>query len=85
MRQHRDSRIDELREETHLQVSLHMEREITMTLRLLDEIGKAVGVKSREDPELLAKLKEELDPEWLMEHLRRDLRETEHESGSTAP
>ena len=43
MHQQRDQRISELREETHLQVSLHVEREITMALRLLDELQRKEG------------------------------------------
>jgi uncharacterized membrane protein len=85
MHQQRNARIEELREETHLQVSLHIEREITMALRLLAEVQEGTGRQSQQDAELLASMKEDLDPSRLMENLRRDLQQVEDDSGSIAP
>ncbi len=87
MNQKRESRIAELREETNLQVSLHLEREVTVGLRLLRELQEAQGVRSRQDPELLERLQEYLDPQRLMDSLRRHLRQEEREARGdpTAP
>lgn len=77
MYQRRESRVNELREETNLQVSLHLEREITMMLRLLRETQQQLSVTTQQDTELLEHLQENLDPQRLMQSLRRDLQREE--------
>jgi uncharacterized membrane protein len=88
MHQQRESHIAELREETHLQVSLHLERELTMALRLLRETQRAAGTETHEDPEILRKMQVDLDEERLLENVRRELREAgagEDEDDATSP
>lgn len=77
MHQERESRIEELREETHLQVALHAEREISVALRLLREIQLHHNIETEEDLDLLDHLQENLDAQHLMQHVRRDLRDAE--------
>jgi uncharacterized membrane protein len=84
MYQRRSSRIAELREELDLQVSLHLERQMTVMLRLLAEVQGRLDIASREDPALLDRLQTELDPKQLMQSLRRDLQRDEDEE-ATAP
>ena len=85
MHQKRDARIEELREEIDRQGSLHLEREISVLLRLVRELQEKLGVESRQDPELLERLEEDLNPERLLEQMRRRLREAEESEGGTAP
>ena len=84
MRQQRDSHIEELREEINLQVSLHLERQSTTILRLIDEIQEKLGVETGQDREELENMKEHLDPGTLMENLRRHLSKLE-EDETTKP
>lgn len=85
MHQQRESRIGELREETHLQVSLHTERELSVVLRLLREIHHHHNIQTEEDPEFLEHLRGDLDPQHLMEQVRKDLRRAEGGDEPTAP
>ena len=85
MYQRRSSRISELREELDLQVSLHLERQMTVMLRLLGEVQDRLDITSREDPALLERLQHELDPEQLLQSLRADLRRDEPDEEATAP
>lgn len=85
MYQRRNARISELREELDLQVSLHLERQMTVTLRLLGEMQDRLGIASREDPDLLDRLQHELDPRQLMRSLRRHLQRDEADEEATAP
>ena len=85
MHQQRASRIHELREETNLQISLHIERQLSLALRLLDETERRLDVPSQEDHELLVELQQELDPQALVEQLRAELRESEGGSDTTNP
>lgn len=84
MRQQRDSHIEELREEINLQVSLHLERQSTVVLRMIDEIQKKLGVETGQDREELEKMEGYLDPQVLLENLRRHLSELE-EDETTKP
>lgn len=77
MNQARNRRIAELREETNLQISLHIEREVTMALRLLGGLQRHLAVPLNEDPKRLEEMQENLDPEVLLDHLRKHLREEE--------
>lgn len=81
MRQHRDQRIDELREEVALQVELHVEREATRLLRMLRRIEDHLGIEGDEEDPYLDRMMEELDPE----HLLRDVEESLEESGAAPP
>lgn len=85
MYQKRSARISELREETDLQVSLHLERQMTVMLRLLGEVQDRLDIASREDPELLDRLQQELDPQQLMQHLRQQLKREEKGEEATSP
>lgn len=84
MHERRESRIGELREEISLQVSLHVERELSMALRLLRESHQAMRVPSEQDGDKLDTMCAELDPRSLMYDLRRDLREAEGEDATAA-
>lgn len=77
MYQRRYSRISELREEIALQVSLHMERQMTAMLRQMGELQEKAGVESEVDPDLLKRLKQELDADQLLESVRDHLRQDE--------
>ncbi|MDQ2696987.1 MAG: DUF1003 domain-containing protein [Pseudomonadota bacterium] len=85
MRQWRDSRIDELRDEIGLQVALHVERQTTMVLRLLDEMEKHLDIRTRQDPEILNHMEENLDPQHLMTNLHKDLQKAEEDDGVPSP
>ncbi len=85
MYQRRQARIAELREELHLQVSLHLERQITVSLRLLAEVEAGLEVVSRQDPDLLERLQNDLDPKQLMRSLRSHLQRDEDAQQATAP
>ena len=82
MHQHRERIIDELREETSLQVSLHSERELAVALRLLRELQEKQGIETGEDPKLIEEMQEELDPERLLKNLRDDLARSEADGGT---
>lgn len=82
MHQEHDRRIDELREEIDLQVSFHIEREVTMALRLLDKIRRSHSIEIEEDSGELEHMEAFMDPQRMMERLRRDLRAAEDESQS---
>ena len=75
MHQERDKTVDELREETLLQVSLHNERELSVGLRLLDEIRRGLDIDTSQQEELMDLLQETLDPKRLMENLRWELKQ----------
>jgi uncharacterized membrane protein len=76
MYQRRNSRISELREEFDLQVVLHLERQMSMALRLLREAHEHASVPIRQDRELLDSLEAELDALQLMTNVRRELERT---------
>lgn len=76
MYQRRASRIAELRDELDLQVALHLERQISMVLRLLEEAHEHGNVPTRQDRRLLQDLQVELDAKRLMRNVRRELAET---------
>lgn len=83
MHQQRETHVNEVREEVDLQTSLHLEQEITMLLRMVREIQDHLGVVSQEDEVTRARLETELDPERLMDKVRRNLDHEEDESGAT--
>ncbi len=55
--QNRNAKIDDLREETHLQVNLISEREITKLMKMLEILLEKEGVGLSKDPELKELLK----------------------------
>jgi uncharacterized membrane protein len=77
MHQQRNTRIDELRGEIELQVSLHIERQTSMTLRILRELQKGLQVPTEQDKELLERMEAFLDPLELMQFVRDQLKEIE--------
>jgi uncharacterized membrane protein len=86
MHQQRQERIDELRNELSLQVSLQVEREATVVLRVLHAIQQKLDVEVPDvDADVMADLEEDLDPRALMENLRRHLHEVESDEGPTEP
>lgn len=84
MRQHRDERVAELREEVDLQVSLHLERELTAGLRMLREIQQSLKVQTSVNDETLEHMRKPLDPEHLLDHLEKHLDEAEGEEQGDA-
>lgn len=85
MFQQRSARIDELRGEIDLQVCLHIEREISMSLRLLQELQEKLQVDSQQDREQVERMKEYLDPQRLMSDIRRELEVAEGHDEATSP
>lgn len=75
MRQHRDQRIDELREEVSLQVNLHVEREATRTLRMLRRIEERLGIPEDDRDPDLDRMTDELDPRVLLQNVEESLEE----------
>lgn len=76
MAQNRQSFISSLREELDFQVNLIAEREITKILRLVSELHKHHGVKSKSDPEL-EKMLQELDKSYIKRKLEEQLLQTQ--------
>lgn len=76
--QDRQERVNEIRDELSLQIDLHIERKASMTLRLLDDLYGKMGYEIEE--EHLEHLKEDLDPEELLEEMRAELKQAEGES-----
>jgi uncharacterized membrane protein len=83
MHQQREQHINELREEISLQVSLHVERQSTMLIRLLCELHNQAGLKSEQDSEVVDRMQNYLDPKHLLDNLRRDLQSEEGGSSSS--
>lgn len=81
MRQLRDARVAELREETELQVSFHAERQSSMLMRLVDDIHRTVVDRGRdtgrEERRHIEEMKEPLDPERLLAALEHEVGEEE--------
>lgn len=76
MRQLRDARIAELREESDLQVTLHAERQTTKLLRLMEQVHATLVPESTERDEELERMKEPLDPHRLLEILEREVKKS---------
>ena len=55
--QNRNSKIDDLREETHLQINLISEKEITKLMKMMEILLEKQGVDLSQDPELKKLLK----------------------------
>ncbi|HEX2253929.1 MAG TPA: DUF1003 domain-containing protein [Thermoanaerobaculia bacterium] len=82
MRQQRDRKIDELRSETALQVSLHAERETSALVGLVSELCRRLEVETDLDPGHLQAMREPLDARHLFEELRHHLEEIEKDEGT---
>lgn len=77
MHQHRQARINELRDEVSLQIDLHVERKASLTLRMLEDLYRNLGYEPDHDG--LQRLKRDLDPKGLVEGVRNELNEAEGE------
>lgn len=78
MRQHRDGRVAELREEVQLEVALLLERETSRILQLLRQQHEAMGIPIEgAEREEQAELETRLEPERLLEQVREHLDRTE--------
>lgn len=55
--QNRNSKVDDLREETHLQINLISEREITKVMKMIAILLERQGIDLSQDPELKKLLK----------------------------
>ena len=55
--QNRNSKVDDLREETHLQINLIAEKEITKIMKMIEILLEKQGVDLSQDPELKKLLK----------------------------
>lgn len=80
-----DQQINELREETALQVALHIERETTMILRLIHEMHVHHGITSAEDPALLERMRAFMDPRELIGTLEQDMSAEAMDADAAAP
>lgn len=70
--QRRHRQIEDVREEIELKVSLHSERQMSMMIRLIDEIRRAQGLPTEEDEKDIQRLGRNLDPKQLAESARRE-------------
>lgn len=70
--QNRSSKVDDLREETHLQVNLIAEREITKLMKMLAIVLEKQGVDLSQDPEL-RKLLRPINEEKIEKRLEKEI------------
>lgn len=70
--QRRHRQIEDVREEIELKVSMHAERQMSMVIRMLDEIRKSQGIRLADDDEYIEKMGRDLDPEALAETVERE-------------
>lgn len=70
--QNRSSKIDDLREETHLQINLITEREITKLMKMTTILLEKHGVDLSQDPELKKMLKP-ISEEEIEKRLEREI------------
>ena len=77
MHQHRQDRVNELRDELSLQINLNVERKSSLTLRMLDDLYRHLGHEPNYDG--LDRLKHDLDPQQLMNDVREELDSAEGE------
>ena len=72
-------RIDQVREETDLQVALHAERETTRLLQMVTEIHDRLGIRSEVPEDELREMRQPLDPNQLRTVTAQQISETERE------
>ena len=70
--QNRNAKVDDLREETHLQVNLIAEKEITKIMKMLAILLEKQGVDLSQDPEL-KKLLKPISEEEIEKKLEREI------------
>lgn len=70
--QNRTSKVDDLREETHLQLNLISEREITKIIKLLALLLEKQGIDLSQDPEL-KKMVHPVSEEDIVKRLEREI------------
>lgn len=70
--QNRNSKVDDLREETHLQVNLIAEKEITKLMKMLTLLLEKHGVDLSQDPEL-KKLLKPISEEEIEKRLEKEI------------
>ncbi|MEK7071623.1 MAG: DUF1003 domain-containing protein [Patescibacteria group bacterium] len=70
--QNRNSKVDDLREETHLQVNLIAEKEITKLMKMLAILLERQGVDLSQDPEL-KKLLKPISEEEIEKRLEKEI------------
>jgi uncharacterized membrane protein len=81
--QRRQSHIDALREELHLQINLIAEKEITESLRILDSIAHALKVKiPHEHSTQLEEMLRDTDTSYIERQLEKELLGTPLRSGN---
>ena len=73
--QRRHQKIDEVREEIDLRVSLHAERQLSMLIRVIDEVRRSQGIDLEENDERIARLGQDLDGRELTKQVRHDIEE----------
>lgn len=72
MSQNRNSKVDDLREETHLQINLISEKEITKVMKMIAILLEKQGVDLSQDPEL-KKLLRPISEEEIEKRLEREI------------
>ena len=70
--QNRNSKIDDLREETHLQINLIAEKEITKVMKMLAILLERQGIDLSQDPEL-KKLLRPISEEEIEKRLEKEI------------
>ena len=70
--QNRNSKVDDLREETHLQINLIAEKEITKLMKMMEILLEKQGVDLSQDPEL-KKLLKPISEEEIEEKLKKEI------------
>jgi uncharacterized membrane protein len=70
--QNRTTKIDDLREETHLQLNLISEREITKLMKMMDMLLEKQGIDLSQDPELKKMLKP-ISEEEIVKKLEKEI------------
>ncbi len=71
--QNRASKVDDIREETHLQINLIAEKEITKTLKMVTLLLEKQGVNLDDDPEL-KKMLEPIDEDEVEKMMEQEMR-----------
>ena len=70
--QNRNSKVDDLREETHLQINLIAEKETTKIMKMMEILLEKQGVDLSQDPEL-KKLLKPISEEEIEEKLKKEI------------
>ena len=73
MSERKNSRIGEIREELNLQINLHVEQEVTMLVRLVQELHKGLHIQSVQNESIIDQMSETLNAGELLDHVRQEL------------